>query len=48
MFFSIKCFLRVQVVSLRVFIATVTVLGVLVGWLACSGSLACSVEVCSV
>ena len=43
-----QVFLGVQVVSLRIFIATVMVLGVLVGRLACSGSLACSVEVCSV
>ena len=39
---------RVQVVSPTIFIAAVVVLGVLVGKLACSGSLVYSTEVCSV
>ena len=38
----------IQVVSPRVFIAAVAILGVLVGRLACSGSLACLTKVCSV
>ena len=48
MFFSIKCSRGVQVVSPRVFIVIVAVLGVLVGRLACLVSLTCSAEVCSV